>query len=117
MGIRLSKIWAWIAVILPALLGLLLLTNPHASPQISSPDELARMVGIRNVVYSLILLPALLMFPNRVVALLLAGRGLTDLADGVASVASGAQLGPSLFPIVTSIISFAAAYYLYTRRP
>jgi hypothetical protein len=118
MGSVLAKVWAWLAVILPAIFGVLLLVSPQTGTQMNSPEVLAELVGIRQLVYSLVLLVAILAFPGRVVALLLAGRGLTDLSDGLASIiATGGLGGPTLFPLVTAVISFAAAYYLFRRAP
>ncbi len=116
MAKTLARLWAYVAVVLPALLGILMLVSAQTALQMTTPEGLAHTAGIRNVVYALVLLVALLSMSNRVVGLLLAGRGLTDLADTIATVVTtGSLAGPVIFPLVTSVISFAAAYYLYFR--
>lgn len=116
MGKSLARTWAYLAVVLPALLGVIVAANPQAALQMTTPEGLAHSFGIRNVVYALVLLVALRIMPNRVVGLLLAGRGLTDLADAIATfITTGSVAGPALGALVSSLISFSAAYYLYYR--
>ena len=109
---------AALAVLLPAAFGAMMLVTPQTIVDAMPGPQIAQMVGIRQLVYSAMLAAALIMFPARVVGLLLAGRGLTDLADFVVQVAgTGTVAGPALFPLITSLVSFAAAYVLYAKTP
>ena len=120
MGTKLARGWAWLAVLLPAGFGAVMLVSPQSiiTTMAMTAPHIAQMVGIRQLVYSGMLAAALVMFPARVVGLLLAGRGLTDFADFVTDVVgTGTVVGPALFPLITSLISFTAAYVLYSKTP
>lgn len=117
MGLKLSRFWAWMAVLLPAGFGAFLLFSPDVAAQSMPATAFVEQVGIRQLVYSGILLVALLSLPARVVGLIVAGRGVTDLADAVAAVAASGVTPQAMFPLVTAVFSFAAAYYLYTKAP
>jgi hypothetical protein len=118
MGTKLARAWAWLAVLLPAAFGALMLVNPQTIVATMPVEHVAHMVGIRNLVHSALLAAALVMFPARVVGLLVAGRGLTDFADFVVSVVgTGTVTGQTLFPLITSLVSFTAAFVLYSKTP
>jgi hypothetical protein len=78
--------------------------------------DVASMAGVRNIVFSLMVAYAAFALPKAAVALLVAGRGLTDLADGLLGIASAGVSGQVIMPIVLAVISFVVAY-LITKLP
>ena len=113
-------VWIWTAlvVIIPALIGLGLVMDPQGMPgsaEISLAD-VAAMAGVRNIVFSLLVAYAAFKMPKAAVALLIAGRGLTDLVDGLMAMTHSGVGQQSIMPVVMGVISLAAAY-LITKLP
>jgi hypothetical protein len=109
-------VWVWTAlvVIIPALIGLGLILNPGGMPggaEITLAD-VAAMAGVRNIVLSLLVAYAAFRMPKGAVALLIVGRGLTDLVDGLMAMASGGVGQASVMPVVMGGISLVAAYLI-----
>lgn len=108
-----AKVWGFIAVILPSLIGLALILTPEAAITIdTSASELAVTLGFRNLTISLVLLYSLLRRYDKVTGFLLIARGLTELGDAVSYILLYQQIGISI--IVTfflAILSFISAYY------
>jgi hypothetical protein len=118
MNIRLGRGWAWLSVIIPAAIGIFQLLRPETALTLTPVHQLTEMMGIRQLVYSVMLLAALALFPNRVVSLLMVGRGLTDFADSIVAIAETGGFGaPAAVPMITALITFAAAYVLYDNAP
>lgn len=114
---KLVQVWIWLAVVMPAIVGLVLLLNPSSfSSQPLEVGDVARMVAIRNLVYSAVFLTVVLTQPKKVIGILLFGRGLTDFADSTSAMLAAGQVEQmTLMPLASSIISFFASYYLLKK--
>ena len=107
---RLVQGWSWLAVILPAVLGVTLLFNPAAMP--ATMENLITMVAFRNLAFSIVLLIALLTQSRQVVGFLLIARGATDVGDPLANFITTGQLTANvIMPLVGAALTFACAYY------
>jgi hypothetical protein len=110
----LIKTWIWLCIVLPALFGVLMFANPQMVLEMNTPVGLVYGIGVRQLVFSAGLLVALRWLPRPTLALFIALRGATDLADGLASIAATGQLvGPVIFPILVGVLSLAVAYAIY----
>jgi hypothetical protein len=112
------KTWAYLAVILPTLLGLTFLFNPSSfiMPDATVAD-IAKVVGIRDLVYSGVLLYAVLTWQKRFIGVLLIGRGATEIMDTLAILTSQGSIGTQeMVPIIFAIISFTTAYILLKKK-
>lgn len=108
------RIWIILAIVLPALIGLALVFNPSAMAQPwVTIETLAHQVGTRDLIFSLLIVIAVFMLPKSAVALLLLGRGLIDLSDGIWAFAAGAAMPTPVVPIVLGIVSLVVAYLVW----
>jgi hypothetical protein len=108
------RIWIILAIVLPALIGLALVFNPSAMAQPwVTIETLAHQVGTRDLIFSLLIVIAVFMLPKSAVALLLLGRGLIDLSDGIWAFAGGAAMPTPVVPIVLGIVSLVVAYLVW----
>lgn len=111
-----TRIWIGLAIILPALIGLALIFAPdQVAPEGATINTVAGMVGVRNLVYSGVLIAAALMLGPKAVGVLVAGRGATDLLDGLLSLIEGQPVALAAGPIVMALISFGVAYLLLNQ--
>jgi len=126
-----NRIWVGVAIVLPAMFGLMLLTVPGQMPTLKPTIDtvagiagtsdmvgmlysLAGMSGARDIVFSGVLIAALLLLEPKAMGILIAGRGVIDLTDGLQSLAKGQAA--AAMPLVFGMISFAVAY-LILRDP
>ncbi len=110
------RIWVGAAVLLPALIGLGLLFAPMAmtpadSP-IATPAALAGTAGTRDIVYSGVIVAAIFMLGWKAVGVLMVGRGVIDLVDGIRGMLLGAPFAGAIMPIIFALFSFAVAFVL-----
>ena len=110
------RIWVGLAIVVPALLGLALIFSPSQfAPAGITIESVAGMVGVRNVVYSGVTVAAALMLGPKGLGVVIAGRGATDLLDGLRGLVGGEAISTVVFPLVTSILSFGVAYLLLSQ--
>lgn len=113
---RLTSVWLWASVVLPALFGVFFLIAAPKMLEQTPAVAVAHQVGIRQLVYAGVLAFAILRLPRRVAAVLLVGRGVTDVLDGVDMLIQSGVSGPVLFPLIAGAISFGVAWVL-SREP
>lgn len=110
------RIWVGAAVVLPALIGLGLLFAPAAMAPADSPvatvAALAGTAGTRDLVYSGVLVAAVFLLGWKAVGVLMIGRGVIDLLDGVRAIALGGPLAGAIVPIIFAVLSFAVGFVL-----
>jgi hypothetical protein len=109
---KVAFVWAALAALIPAAVSVVLLTNP--GPLIKPGAQLVdliRVVGYRNIGYSLVLAVALFTQPSRVIAFLLFARGLTELGDGL----SGVFSAPGPVPYIGGLGDILIGYYFLRR--
>lgn len=115
---KLILFWAWVSVILPTLIGLLFIFNPiQAIPEGTTLVDLARIIGIKNVVYSGLLLYAILSKSRLLLVAVLLGRGIGDILDGATGLAAGFMVMPYYMALLTGIITTIAALFLAKEKP
>lgn len=113
MSYKLILLWAWITVIMLGLLGLMFIFNPMAAvPAGTTAEELARLLGLKNLVYAGLLLFALVKKSHYLLVVLLIGRGIMDILDGGVSLATGNVDPPYMAAFVTGIITLVAGIVL-----
>ncbi len=109
------KFWVGLTILMPALIGLYIMTNPEGAMAATglTTHDLAFGVGSRNIIYSLMILGVALYYSRNVVGLLIIGRGLTEVADTLGTLLAGGALGfNTIMPLVSAMVSFAVGYYL-----
>jgi hypothetical protein len=125
------RIWVGVAIILPCLFGVMLLTVPGQLPTLKPTIDsvagtagtsaligllysVAGMTGARDIIFSGVLIAALRFLEPKALGVLIVGRGFIDLSDGLQSLAKGQSAGA--MPLVFGVISFGVAY-LILRQP
>src|SRR5258708_32453976 len=84
---RVAVVWTALVTIIPCIFGVLMLASPHAVTVASATAiDVFRAMAYRNFAFSAVLGFALVTQPKRAVAVLLAARGLTEIADGASGV-------------------------------
>ena len=106
-------IWTWISIIMTFFLGAMFYLNPSkVFPPATTTAEMARFVGIKNVVYSFLMLYALLKKSKSMLVVLLLGRGIQDMADGITGISMGYLIVPYFSALISGIITAIAGYVL-----
>jgi hypothetical protein len=106
-------IWILLAILMPAIIGLLLILNPQKiAPKDITIKEVGNMVGIRNIALSIIFLFALLQREKTVLAYFMLVRGLTDFSDAVVSI-KAKKTKMAIAPLISSLVSFAVSLLLW----
>jgi len=101
-------------VVLPTLIALMLLFNPSSFvPSTTTILDMAKVLALRNLSLTGVLAYVLLIKKDwKLVGYLLIARGVTDIGDFLATFASTGELTAStLFPLVGSFVTLAAARY------
>lgn len=97
--VKVAIVWAAIATLVPSVIGVLMVQDPASltTPGTTVADTFAAL-AYRNFAFSAVLALALLTQPRRVIAFLLAARGLTEWGDAFSGVfvARDAWLMPTL---------------------
>jgi hypothetical protein len=112
----LSTLWVWLAIVLPALFAFGLAADPAKTIEMNSGAGVVYMFALRQLVFAGVTLFAWLKLPRRTTALLLAGRGVTDLGDGVVTFAlTGSPM--AAVPVVMAVVSFVVMAALWAEEP
>lgn len=115
---KFTTAWLWLAVAMPVVFGLGFLFQGQMMADQNGPVALAHLVGIRQIVFGVLLAIAVLKFPPQTSALLLVGRGVTDLGDAFALMMSTQSVPPPVvFPLVAGIVSLVVARELWASSP
>ena len=111
------SIWAWIAVVLPLLLGFMFVFNPVAAiPAGTTLNDMAKFVGLKNIVYSLLLLYAVIKKWKQLLVVLLLGRGAMDIIDGLTGLSMGFMVPPYFGALITGVISAVTGFLLSRQK-
>ncbi len=110
---KLIHIWAWISVIMPVMVGLMFLFNPmQAMPEGTTLVDMARVVGLKNLVFSGLLAYAIISKNKQFLIGALYARGIGDILDGGTGLAAGFMVVPYYMALLTGIITVVAAFFL-----
>jgi hypothetical protein len=111
-----TTVWLILAIVLPVIVAIYIFTNPTVDGVPLTVYQIGRMLVIRNIVYSGLLLFSFLRLPKKVTGVILIGRGVTDFLDAITGfIAYGGISQMEMMPFILSFVSMAAGYYFYKK--
>lgn len=110
-----AKVWGYIAVLLPTLIGVALILAPDTAISPQTPvSELAVTLGFRNISLSLVLLYTLIRRNYKVAGYLLIVRGLTEVSDAAGYIYLNQTISVSIIvAFVLAGLSFLASFFFF----
>ncbi len=106
-------IWVWVSIIFTLSFGAMFYLAPaKVFPPATTVDQMARFVGVKNLIYGLLMLYAVLKKQKQLLVVLLFGRGITDIGDGFTGISMGYMIPPYFMALGTGIITVIAGFFL-----
>lgn len=106
-------IWTWISVIFTLAYGAMFYFAPaKVFPPATTVAEMARFVGVKNIIYSFLMFYAVLKKSKQLLVVLLLGRGITDIGDGLTGFAMGYFIVPYFMAVTSGAITVIASVFL-----
>lgn len=111
-------IWAWISTIFTLGYGMAFYFSPSkVFPAATTVAQMARFVGVKNIIYSFLMLYAIIRKQKQLLVVLLFGRGITDMGDGLTGLSMGYMIVPYFMALATGIITVIAGLFLSRIKP